>query len=676
MVFQKIRNFRQGVVNMIKAKHNRLNLNHIVICFLITYSGNLTAGTLTNISISATDYNPGATDVSYTFNYDNEIDIPKAGKWANVLKLMLPTGFSFNSSFVALDTGGTTVVSGQCAFIDIEINSENKSCDFVQVNNSLLYIFIAEPISANSSIVVSLNGIVNNANSGGVYPFRNFLISDDLNNLFDRVSPLPSINLSAPNTAPIITGTPATTVAQDVAYSFTPAVSDVDAGDTQVFSISNKPAWATFSTTTGALTGTPVNGDIGVTSGIVITVTDSATATASLAAFALTVSNTNDTPIITGTPATTVAQDVAYSFTPAVSDVDAGDTQVFSISNKPAWATFSTTTGALTGTPVNGDIGVTSGIVITVTDSATATASLAAFNLIVTNVNDPAVITGDITGTALEDGAAIDGVLVIVDPDVGDTPVFIAQTNSIGTYGALTISQQGLWRYLINNELDAVQSLVDAETVTDVFTVTSSVTGLDAIITITITGVNDAAVITEENAQSISNDGTLISGALRVTDADADQNPVFNTQLLASGTHGTFSIDALGDWSYLLDNSALPPTRYSNIEDIFTVDTSVTNLSIKLKVSIRNGSYNAVVTGYLGKIGDGSVFEEQENIQGNYGTFSLNVWGYWTYRLDRTRAAVLALPRGEIVQDEFTTNATNSVSNISRRSQVAIQIQI
>ncbi|MBA6294400.1 putative Ig domain-containing protein, partial [Colwellia sp. MB02u-9] len=107
----------------------------------------------------------------------------------------------------------------------------------------------------------------------------------------------------------------------------------------------------TFSTITGSLTGTPTNDDIGTTSGIVISVADAANASDSLAAFTITVSNTNDAPVITGTPATTVAEDTAYSFTPIVSDVDAGDTQSFSINIKPSWATFSTITGSLTGTP-------------------------------------------------------------------------------------------------------------------------------------------------------------------------------------------------------------------------------------------------------------------------------------------------------------------------------------
>ncbi len=110
----------------------------------------------------------------------------------------------------------------------------------------------------------------------------------------------------------------------------------------------------------------------------------------------ITVTNTNNAPTISGTPATTVAEDAAYSFTPTANDVDGG-ALTFSIANKPSWASFSTTTGALTGTPVNADVGTYTGIVITVTDNESASASLPAFAITVTNVNDAPVITGQAT---------------------------------------------------------------------------------------------------------------------------------------------------------------------------------------------------------------------------------------------------------------------------------------
>lgn len=184
-----------------------------------------------------------------------------------------------------------------------------------------------------------------------------------------------SIAVSSTNRAPSIAGTPATAVAVGSAYSFTPTASDAD-GDKLTYTINNKPAWATFSTTTGRLSGTPTAANRGTHAGIVIAVTDGKT-WAGLSTFSIVV--TNSAPTLSGTPATSVKVGVAYSFAPTASDAN-GDTLAFSISNKPAWATFNTVTGALTGTPTV--TGTYSNIVITTSDGA-ASASLPAFNIAV-----------------------------------------------------------------------------------------------------------------------------------------------------------------------------------------------------------------------------------------------------------------------------------------------------
>src|SRR5690606_17845820 len=98
----------------------------------------------------------------------------------------------------------------------------------------------------------------------------------------------------------------------------------------------NKPDWADFNPATGELSGTPGNGNVGVTSDIVITVIDGSL-TDSLAAFDLEVINVNDAPTITGTPITSVDQDVAYSFIPTGNDID-GDILTYGIVHKPDWA--------------------------------------------------------------------------------------------------------------------------------------------------------------------------------------------------------------------------------------------------------------------------------------------------------------------------------------------------
>jgi large repetitive protein len=104
-----------------------------------------------------------------------------------------------------------------------------------------------------------------------------------------------SVTPLAENSAPTISGSPLPRVDMDTAYSFTPTANDADA-DTLTFSIVNKPGWATFDTATGALTGTPPRSAVGVTDGIVITVSDG-TLSASLPAFTLEVIATNQAPV-------------------------------------------------------------------------------------------------------------------------------------------------------------------------------------------------------------------------------------------------------------------------------------------------------------------------------------------------------------------------------------------
>ena len=195
---------------------------------------------------------------------------------------------------------------------------------------------------------------------------------------FSDLTPFSLEVTAAPNGDPTISGAPATTVVAGQPYSFTPSASDPD-GDSLAFSIQNRPAWATFSTSTGRLSGTPTSTHVGSYANIVISVSDGKSSSA-LAAFGIEVTAApNRAPTISGAPATTVVAGQAYSFTPSASDPD-GDPLSFIVSGKPAWASFDSATGRLSGTPGTTHVGFYYNIVISVTDGA-ASASLPAFAL-------------------------------------------------------------------------------------------------------------------------------------------------------------------------------------------------------------------------------------------------------------------------------------------------------
>jgi hypothetical protein len=203
------------------------------------------------------------------------------------------------------------------------------------------------------------------------------------------------------NLPPVIAGTPPTSLQAGTAYSFTPTAADPD-GDTLSFNVTNKPAWATFDAQTGALTGTPAESDVGMTSMITIEVSDSK-AVAELPGFRIAVSSAaqapppaNSAPTIAGTPGGTATVARSYSFMPTGADAD-GDTLTYSIQNKPAWATFTAATGQLAGTPISANVGTYSNIIITVSDG-TAQASLAPFSVQVVS-SAPANRAPTISGT-------------------------------------------------------------------------------------------------------------------------------------------------------------------------------------------------------------------------------------------------------------------------------------
>lgn len=97
----------------------------------------------------------------------------------------------------------------------------------------------------------------------------------------------PAQNPAPANVAPHIVGNPGEQVTVGQAYSFTPNATDDD-GDGLTFSISSKPNWATFNTSTGKLSGTPDADDVGSHEEIQISVSDGES-TVSLAQFAINV---------------------------------------------------------------------------------------------------------------------------------------------------------------------------------------------------------------------------------------------------------------------------------------------------------------------------------------------------------------------------------------------------
>ncbi len=209
-------------------------------------------------------------------------------------------------------------------------------------------------------------------NQAGIYQVT-FSVSDGALSDTEEVT----FTVGIGNKAPVLDTVGEQTIAEGSELTFVASASDVN-GDILSYSATGIPAGASFDADNQQFSWVPdytQAGDftvhISVTDGIL---SDSETIN-------IAVVNTNQPPVITGAPDTSVMVSTNYSFTPVGADQD-GDALNYTIINKPEWATFDTVTGELSGTPIEAQIGNNLDVVIGVSDGMT-TVSLAPFSIAV-----------------------------------------------------------------------------------------------------------------------------------------------------------------------------------------------------------------------------------------------------------------------------------------------------
>ena len=217
------------------------------------------------------------------------------------------------------------------------------------------------------------------------------------------------------------------------------------------------------------------------------------------------------------------------------------------------------------------------------------------FTITINGTNDAAIISGTATGSVIEAGGVANAAPgtptvtgTLTDTDVDNPPnTFTAvssPTASAGGYGTFTMTAAGVWTYTLNEANSAVQALNVGDTLTDTFTVTT-VDGTPQVVTITIHGSNDAAVISGTTTGSVIEAGD--ANATRHADRDRHAHRHRRRQSaqhlhggeLANGERGRlrhFTMTAAGVWTYTLDNpnSAVQALNVGDtLTDTFTVTT-------------------------------------------------------------------------------------------------------
>jgi hypothetical protein len=153
----------------------------------------------------------------------------------------------------------------------------------------------------------------------------------------------------------------------------------------------------------------------------------------------------NQPPSISGTPMGILTEGDSYTFTPIANDPE-GDNLVFSITNKPIWATFDSNSGRLSGTAGVGTAGVYGNILISVSDGALSD-TLPAFAVTVNQLivgSAPTLISAEISNSNVvldwsQENNAPDGGYDIFIDDV-DTGSLYHTTSTSQTIGNLDLS--------------------------------------------------------------------------------------------------------------------------------------------------------------------------------------------------------------------------------------------
>ncbi|WP_169047474.1 beta strand repeat-containing protein [Aeromonas salmonicida] len=216
--------------------------------------------------------------------------------------------------------------------------------------------------------------------------------------------------------------------------------------------------------------------------------------------------------------------------------------------------------------------GTPSSVTVTITGSNDA-AVVSSANVTLTETDAPLVIGGTLTATDVD------------NPDNTFTPITV-----VGQYGEFTLAANGVWSFTANsafNELNVGDQLSESFAVT-------SVDGTPSSVTVTITGSNDAAVVSSANVTLTETDAPLVTGGtLTATDVDNPDNTF--TPITVLGQYGEFTLAANGVWSFTANSAFNELNVGDQLSESFAV-TSVDGTPSSVTVTITGSNDAAVVS--------------------------------------------------------------------------------
>ncbi|MFA0669580.1 VCBS domain-containing protein [Vibrio splendidus] len=288
--------------------------------------------------------------------------------------------------------------------------------------------------------------------------------------------------------------------------------------------------------------------------------------------------------------------------------------------------------------------------------------------------NDKAVISGTSAGVVTEESQLqTSGTLAVTDVDTGEA--HFSNTDIVGSFGTLHLTDSGSWTYDLDNKNPAVQALGKGATATDTITVHSA-DGTPHQVTITVNGTNDAATVSsatvaiDETDKAVTTSGTLTS-----TDLDNPDNTFTPDSI--TGAHGDLTIDANGHWVFTANSAFNQLNVGDKVQETFTV-SSIDGTPSTIKVTINGTNDAATVSSATVAIDEtdkavttsGTLTSTDvdnpdnaftpDSISGTNGDLTIDANGHWVFTAN---SAFNQLNVGDKVEETFTVSSVDGTSS-------------
>jgi large repetitive protein len=588
--------------------------------------------TAVNVSCSSTD------DVIITFNLNPDVSnagpdqsicsavassvfmaannpLVGSGSWSqsplDPLTGTIATASSFNTQITGLTAAGTyefkwTISNDPCTatsdLVKIVVVA-SPSVPVASVTQPTCLVPTATIVfTAQSGVEYGVNGAyATSPTFSGLAPSTAYTLSvRSLSNTACITSAAATVAVNAVPNCPPVAVNDSRTINEDTPVTFIVTSNDTDSdGTINVATVDLDPATAgiqttftnaqgTFTVTTlGAVTFTPVLNFNGIAS-ITYTVNDNIGATSNPATIAVTVTPVNDAPVLTNLTPTT-AEDVPFNGSVFIAADKDPDGTALTVNTTPVSGPTNGTIvinadGTYTYTP-NLNFNGTDVVTVQICDNGLplpAACSTKTLTFTITPVNDAPVAVSNSTTTNEDTPVAInvtandtdvDGTINVATVDLDPATAGI-QTTFTNAQGTFTVNTSGVVTFTPVLNFNGTAST--PYTVNDNLGLTSN----QATISITVTPVNDAPVLTNltaTTAEDVPFNGSVFIAA----DKDPDGTALtVNTTPVSGPSNGTIMINADGTYTYT-------PNLNFNGTDVVTVQICDNGLPLPAACSTK-----------------------------------------------------------------------------------------